>query len=189
MKPLKTVQAFIIGRAGGKSLRTLAAELKINKSTAADWDKKYRKDINIMQAEALEDVYETYGLARIERLKALGGVKQQLENALRASDLSKIPPDRLLELYIKVMAFVSKEYVATNLSEQDAPISPQSFIEAFNNIHNASLQGESIERTHVNTLTTKHALGAYHELETQKKIDEIQEALEQQAEQQSRRLK
>ena len=188
MKPLKTVKAFIIGRAGGKSIRKLAAELNINKSTAMVWNKKYQKDITAMQAEALEDVYETYGLARIERLKALGGVKQQLENALSATDLSKIPPDRLIELYLKVMAFVSKEYVATNLSEQDAPISPQSFIEAFNNIHNASLQGESIERTHVNTLTTKHALAAYHELETQKKIDEVQEALEQQAEQ-SRRLK
>ena len=188
MKPIETRQAFIIGRAGGKSIRKLAAELNINKSTAMVWNKKYQKEITTMQAEALEDVYETYGLARIERLKGLGSVKQKIEQALITRDFDKVPTDRLVELYIKVNSSIAKEYVATNLSDQDAPISPQTFIEAFNNIHKASLEGESIERTHVNTLTTKHALGAYHELETQKKIDEVQEALEQQAEQ-SRRLK
>jgi transposase len=111
MKDTKTKLRFIELRAGGMSYDHIAQELKISKSTCTDWAKELHAEIADRKKNELDNLYECYGLEATARIKRLGETLQKIDAALDAVDWKKLSPRELLELKLKYIAAIKKEYV------------------------------------------------------------------------------
>jgi hypothetical protein len=99
-KPEEVKHRFIELRALGKSYAAICKELQITKRTAVDWGRQLEQEIARLKAIELEGLYESYGLQKEARIKALGGMLQRMEQELAQRDLTKVNTGRLLELYL-----------------------------------------------------------------------------------------
>jgi uncharacterized small protein (DUF1192 family) len=99
-KPEEVKHRFIELRALGKSYAAICKELQITKRTAVDWGRQLEQEIARLKAIELEGLYESYGLQKEARIKALGGMLQRMEAELAQRDLTKVNTGRLLELYL-----------------------------------------------------------------------------------------
>jgi len=99
-KPEEVKHRFIELRALGKSYAAICKELQITKPTAVDWGRQLEQEIARLKAIELEGLYESYGLQKEARIKALGGMLQRMEAELAQRDLTKVNTGRLLELYL-----------------------------------------------------------------------------------------
>jgi transposase-like protein len=111
MEILATKQRFIELRAKGYSFDKIAKELGKAKQTLLDWSKDL--DLEIAQAKAieLETLYESYGLYKEARLKTLGEILGKLKIELDQRDLSDLPTDKLLDLFLKYEGVVKDSLV------------------------------------------------------------------------------
>ena len=99
-KPEEVKHRFIELRALGRSYAAICKELQITKRTAVDWGRQLEQEIARLKAIELEGLYESYGLQKEARIKALGGMLQRMEAELAQRDLTKVNTGRLLELYL-----------------------------------------------------------------------------------------
>ena len=74
MKKQEHRTEFIQMRAEGKSLRAIAAELGVSKSTLSEWDRELASEIAKLRSDALEELYSEYGMAKEARIR-LGCLK------------------------------------------------------------------------------------------------------------------
>jgi hypothetical protein len=111
MEILETKQRFIELRAKGYSFDKIAKELGKAKQTLLDWSKDL--DLEIAQAKALEleTLYESYSLYKEARLKTLGEILCKLKKEVEQRDLSDLPTDKLLDLFLKYEGVVKETLV------------------------------------------------------------------------------
>lgn len=111
MEILETKQRFIELRAKGYSFDKIAKELGKAKQTLLDWSKEL--DLEIAQAKAmeLETLYESYSLYKEARLKTLGEILSKLKKEVDQRDLSDLPTDKLLDLFLKYEGVVKETLV------------------------------------------------------------------------------
>lgn len=111
MKDTETKLAFVRARAEGKSYSMISRELGIAKATCTSWEKSMKADIDALKQAQLEELYTTYNMKRESRIRTLGGILQDLDNALSKKPLEDLPADKLLELKLKYQQELNKEYI------------------------------------------------------------------------------
>jgi hypothetical protein len=111
MKPQTTKEKFIDLRAQGLSFDKIAKELQTSKQTLIDWSKELQDEIANRKALELETLYESFYLLKEYRLKNFGNLLNKIEKELQARDLSDVPTDKLLDLFLKYNSQLKEEIV------------------------------------------------------------------------------
>ena len=112
MKTQEKKAEFIRLRAEGRSLRAIAEEIGVSKSSLSEWEKELRTEVDRLRAENLEELYSSYGMAKAARIRRLGETLRRIDAALEAVDLSALSPEKLLDYELKYQAALKEEYRA-----------------------------------------------------------------------------
>lgn len=110
MKKQEQKTEFIRLRAEGRSLRAIAEEIGVSKSTLSEWEKELRAEVDRLRAENLEELYSSYGMAKEARIRRIGETLRRIDTALDAVDLSALSPEKLLDYKLKYQAALKEEY-------------------------------------------------------------------------------
>jgi len=111
MELLETKEKFIELRAKGWSFDKIAKQLGKAKQTLIDWSKELQEEIANRKALELEVLYETYYLHRESRLQMFGAMLTKIKEEVEKRDLSNVPTDKLLELFLKYNNHIKEEIV------------------------------------------------------------------------------
>ena len=111
METLDTEKEFIELRAKGWSYDKIAAKLGKSKQALIDWSKELEEEIANLKALELEALYETYHLYKENRLKTFAEILNNLKEELVSRDLSDVPTEKLLDLFLKYSKQVEEELV------------------------------------------------------------------------------
>ena len=111
MELLETKERFIELRAKGWSFDKIAKELGKAKQTLIDWSKELQDEIANRKALELEALYETYYLLKENRLQTFGALLTKIKTEVESRDLSDVPTDKLLDLFLKYNSQVKEEVI------------------------------------------------------------------------------
>jgi len=111
MELLQTKERFIELRAQGWSFDKIAKELGKAKQTLIDWSKELEDEIANRKALELETLYEKHYLLKEHRIETFGGLLKKLKDEVAKRDLSDLPTDKLLELFLKYNTQIKDEVV------------------------------------------------------------------------------
>ena len=101
MKPQEMKLEFIRLRAEGQSYDKIAEALHISKATCTAWERELKADISCLQQEQLNELYNSYGMAKEARIRRIGDTLRRLDDALSEVDLAAIAPEKLLDFKLK----------------------------------------------------------------------------------------
>jgi transposase-like protein len=122
MEILETKHRFIELRAKGYSFDKIALELNKAKQTLIDWSRELKEEIEIRKATELELIYESYFLLKKSRLQSLGDILLRVETEIGQRNLSTIPTDKLLDIYLKYSNQIKAELEPVTESKERDPI-------------------------------------------------------------------
>jgi transcriptional regulator len=111
METIETKRRFIELRAKGYSFDKIAKELGKAKQTLLDWSRDLDQEIAQAKALELDSLYESYGLYKEARLKTLGEILSKLKKEVDKRDLTDLPTDRLLDLFLKYEGVVKESLI------------------------------------------------------------------------------
>ena len=111
METIETKRRFIELRAKGYSFDKIAKELGKAKQTLLDWSRELDQEIAQAKALELDSLYESYSLYKEARLKTLGEILLKLKKEVDNRDLTDLPTDRLLDLFLKYEGVVKESLV------------------------------------------------------------------------------
>ena len=111
METIETKRRFIELRAKGYSFDKIAKELGKAKQTLLDWSRDLDQEIAQAKALELDSLYESYSLYKEARLKTLGEILSKLKKEVDKRDLTDLPTDRLLDLFLKYEGVVKANLV------------------------------------------------------------------------------
>ena len=111
METIETKRRFIELRAKGYSFDKIAKELGKAKQTLLDWSRELDQEIAQAKALELDTLYESYGLYKEARLKTLGEILSKLKKEVDNRDLTDLPTDRLLDLFLKYEGVVKESLI------------------------------------------------------------------------------
>ena len=97
-----TKKRFIELRAAGLSFDKIAAELEVSKTTLLKLNRKLAGEIERLKFINFEALAEKYKMLKTARLEALGCLLEKVDSALEAADFSKLSPERLVLLKLKL---------------------------------------------------------------------------------------
>lgn len=109
MKLTDTKMQFIELRAKGFSYDKIAQRLKKSKQTLINWSKELECEISNFKAIELEVLTEKFRMSKRVRLEMFGKMLESIKTELLNRDLSKIPTDKLLQIFIKYLTFAQTE--------------------------------------------------------------------------------
>ena len=119
METIETKRRFIELRAKGYSFDKIAKELGKAKQTLIDWSKDLQEEIANRKALELEALYEGYYLLKEARVRKFGEIIGKLNKELEKRDLSDLPTDKLLGLYLKYSDKVKEEIIEPNFKSSE----------------------------------------------------------------------
>lgn len=111
METIETKEKFIEMRAKLWSFDKIAKELGKAKQTLIDWSKELQEEIANRKALELESLYEKYHLQKESRLQRFGIILSKIKEEVEKRDLSDIPTDKLLDLFLKYNTKVKEEII------------------------------------------------------------------------------
>uniref|UniRef100_UPI00404816F8 hypothetical protein n=1 Tax=Algoriphagus sp. TaxID=1872435 RepID=UPI00404816F8 len=111
METIETKRRFIELRAKGYSFDKIAKELGKAKQTLLDWSRELDQEIAQAKALELDSLYESYSLYKEARLKTLGEILLKLKKEVDNRDLTDLPTDRLLDLFLKYEGVVKESLI------------------------------------------------------------------------------
>ena len=111
METTETKRRFIELRAQGYSFDKIAKQLGKAKQTLLDWSRELDQEIAQAKALELDSLYESYSLYKEARLKTLGEILSKLKKEVDQRDLTDLPTDRLLDLFLKYEGVVKESLV------------------------------------------------------------------------------
>ena len=111
MELLQTKERFIELRAKGWSFDKIAKETGKAKQTLIDWSKELQDEIANLKALELEALYEKHYLLKENRIETFGVLLIKLKDEVMSRDLSDVPTDKLLDLFLKYNSQVKEEIV------------------------------------------------------------------------------
>lgn len=112
-------EKFIQLRAKGYSFDKIAKKLQMSKQTLIDWNKELEEEISNFKAMELELLYEKYYLTREQRLQTFGQMLSRLKDEIDIRNLSEIPTDKLLELFLKYNDKVKEELIEPKFQDSN----------------------------------------------------------------------
>lgn len=176
MKPQELKQEYIRLRAEGRSYSYIAQELHISKSTCTKWEQTLGEDIAQLKKEQLNTLYEEYSMKKEGRIRQLGDTLARIEEALQATDLTEVPPEKLLDLKLKYREALQKEYITTQPAfKLKDSINPRDIVTALGDLLDRVRAGEiSNEQANRESLILSNLLRAYEQVEIKTKLDELE---------------
>lgn len=111
MELLETKEKFIELRAKGWSFDKIAKELGKAKQTLIDWSKELENEIANLKTLELEALYEKHYLLKENRIETFGVLLRKLKDEVMSRDLSDVPTDKLLDLFLKYNSQIKEEIV------------------------------------------------------------------------------
>ena len=160
MKQQEQRTEFIRLRAEGKSLRSIAAEIGVSKSTLSEWEKQLSAEVSRLRAENLEELYSTYGMAKEARIQRVGETLRRIDAALVEVDLSSLPPEKLLDYKLKYQAALREEYTAP---AAEVSGEAESTLEALRDLYRRVASGETpIDKAKAEAALIDKVVGGYN---------------------------
>lgn len=104
-------QRFIELRAKGWSYDKIAQELKKSKQTLIDWGKQFSEEIANLKALELDSLYQEFYLGKETRLRNFAQMLGKIREEVMARDLSDVPTEKLLELFLRYSNQVKDEVI------------------------------------------------------------------------------
>ena len=104
-------QDFINLRAKGHTIRAIAKELNVSPTTILTWENELNEEIAELKAIELESLYDQYHLTKKHRLKDISKQLAAIQKELSSRKLTDISTDRLLDLNLRYLERVEKEYI------------------------------------------------------------------------------
>ena len=170
---------FVELKANGQSLRAIAEELHVAKSTLSLWEQELRLEIARHRAERLQDVYKEYGLLKEARIKALGTALQNIDKELSKRDLTQVPTDKLLDYKLRYTHALSEEYVP--LSTRDnfgQKLDTQAILDRLDDLYQRVRNGETTKEYAQSELVVLTGLmKAYETSELEERVAKLQRAI------------
>lgn len=176
MKPQELKQEFIRLRAEGRSYSYIAQELHISKSTCTKWEQMLEADIARLKREELNTLYEEYAMKKEGRIRQLGDTLARIEDALQATDLAEVPPEKLLDLKLKYRKALQKEYIATDPAfKLKDSLDSSDIVKALGDLLARVRAGEvSNKQANRESVILSNLLRAYEQVEIKAKLDELE---------------
>lgn len=112
-KDNRVKENFIELRAKGLSYDKISEKLNVSKPTLIEWSKEFSIEINNLKAIELETIQEKYFMLKKQRIQDLGKILAKINKAIDERDLSSTNNDKLLELKIKYINELRKEFEPT----------------------------------------------------------------------------
>ena len=109
---------FIRLKAEGKSNAKIARTLHISESTASRYTHLLEDQIAQHKADQLQELYDTFHMTREARIRQLGGILARIDGALEQTELSLVPPEKLLDMRLKYTASLKDEYIPLHRPER-----------------------------------------------------------------------
>ena len=98
MHDLETQKQFVLLRSQGKSYDRIAAELNVSRQTLINWSRKFRFEIQNLQAIELESLQHTVLTARDVHARALSEQLKQVEAEIQKRSVADLTTAGLLAL-------------------------------------------------------------------------------------------
>lgn len=114
-----TERQIIQLRARGKSYATIAKETGVAKQTAVDTCKKCKEEISTLQALELDELHETQRITYRERITALSSLMQRVREEIDRRDLTQVPTEKLIDLYLKQASSLREEIVEPSFKSSE----------------------------------------------------------------------
>ena len=102
-------ERFIELRAAGHSYDAIAAQLSVSKPTLIEWARELTLEIQNARAMRLDELFETFALAKEKRVEAFGKRLQAIMAELDKRDLSAVKTEILLALALKYIEAAREE--------------------------------------------------------------------------------
>ena len=116
-------------RAEGYSYAKIAEALKIAKQTAVDIVRDNRDEVETLQAVEMEALFDSSRVNLRGRVEQLSALQSRLREEIASRDLSEVPTDKLITLFIKTTDALKAEVYspeAKSTSEQAAEANERS---------------------------------------------------------------
>lgn len=98
-------------RAKGRSYASIANEVGVAKQTAVDVCEQYQEEVAALNALALDELYTKEKITSEERIKAHANLLSRIREEIEKRNLSEVPTDKLIDLFIKESAALREEIV------------------------------------------------------------------------------
>ena len=109
-------KALIVSlRAQGLSFATIADQAKVAKQTAVDIVGENRDQIETLKAIAMEELYESTRISTRSRLEQMANIQSRLLTEIEARDLTELPTDKLITLYLNLNKSLKEEIAAPTI--------------------------------------------------------------------------
>lgn len=115
----QTERNIIQLRARGKSYATIAKEADVAKQTAIDTCKRCKEEIATLQALEVEELHETQRVGYRERITALSTLMQRVREEIDRRDLTQVPTEKLIDLYLKQASALKDEVVEPSFKSSE----------------------------------------------------------------------
>ena len=99
-------------RADGLSYAKIAEALKIAKQTAVDIVRDNRDEVETLQAVEMEALFDSSRVNLRGRVEQLSALQSRLREEIASRDLSEVPTDKLITLFIKTTDALKAEVYA-----------------------------------------------------------------------------
>lgn len=101
-------------RAKGRSYAKIAEETGVAKQTAIDICRENEEVIATLKAMELEELYETQHITTEERITAHANLLSRIRGEIEKRDLTDVPTEKLIDLYLKTSATIKEEVIIPN---------------------------------------------------------------------------
>ncbi len=94
----ETQAKFIVLRGQGKTFAAIAEELSVSRGTLVNWSRKFRFELQNLRAIHMEELRNKALSTTEDRVNALAGELQRVEEEIKKRDYSDVPTPRLLAM-------------------------------------------------------------------------------------------
>lgn len=106
-------------RAQGYSYARIASTMGIGKQTAVDVCKENEEKVAALKALEFEELYEKLKINAEERIRSHAAVLEKIRQEIEERDLSDVPTEKLIDLFMKESAALREEMIVPHFSSTD----------------------------------------------------------------------
>jgi hypothetical protein len=111
MESSELKEKFILLRAKGYSFDRLAKELEKSKQTLVNWSKEFEEEIANLKNMEIEALNERFYLSKQHKIQAFGEILDKIKSEVSTRDLSDVPTDKLMDLFLKYYTLLEVERI------------------------------------------------------------------------------
>jgi DNA-binding XRE family transcriptional regulator len=102
-------EQFLALRIAGDTFESIASKLGVSKQTLINWSKdmEIKESIDIARTTRYQSILNQYEATKSDKIEFYSFLSQKVKDELRSIDLSKMRPEKLLDVLIKCDARLS----------------------------------------------------------------------------------